>query len=127
MEQAAVIPETNLSGVDSEPLSRRRALLEIAGVVIGLGIPAGAMIATAQPIPNPPDRDVLMALSPARQALIEQRRAVEHDHKRAAKKATRKKKSPSRDRRARQRQREQGKQARRAQQRARAERRAAQP
>jgi hypothetical protein len=61
------------------------------------------------------------------QALIEQRRAVEHDHKRAAKKNTKKEKSPPRDRRARQRQREQGKQARRAQQRARAERRAAQP
>jgi hypothetical protein len=39
--------------------TRRGLLLELAGVTLVLAVPAGTMFATAQPIPNPPNRRLL--------------------------------------------------------------------
>ena len=39
--------------------TRRGLLLELAGVALVLAVPAGALFATAQPIPNPPNRRLL--------------------------------------------------------------------
>ena len=51
--------------------SRRGLLLEIAGVALVLAVPAGAIFATAQPIPNPPNRRQ-MAIEPEERTEVEQ-------------------------------------------------------
>lgn len=51
--------------------SRRELLLEIAGVALVLAVPAGAIFATAQPIPNPPNRRQ-MAIEPEERTEVEQ-------------------------------------------------------
>jgi hypothetical protein len=63
------------SGAGETFLSRRGILLEIAGVVLVLAVPAGAIFATAQPIPNPPNRREL-AIEPAERTEVEK---VQHE------------------------------------------------
>jgi hypothetical protein len=55
--------------------SRRAALLEIAGVALVLAVPAGAIFATALPIPNPPNRRQ-MAIEPEERTEVEK---VQHE------------------------------------------------
>lgn len=59
--------------------SRRRLVLEGAGAAVLLAIPAGAVIATAQPIVNPPGREELDVLSEQRKEVLEQRAATDKD------------------------------------------------
>ncbi len=64
-------------GKDHDPVvksaSRRRLLLELAGITVAIAIPFGAAVATARPIANPPSRAELDILSDERKALIDQR------------------------------------------------------
>jgi hypothetical protein len=46
-------------------------MLEIAGVALVLAVPAGAVFATAQPIPDPPNRRQL-AIEPEQRTEVEQ-------------------------------------------------------
>jgi hypothetical protein len=55
--------------------ARRDVLLEIAGVALVLAVPAGAIFATAQPIPNPPNRRQ-MAIEPEERTEVEK---VQHE------------------------------------------------
>ena len=65
--------------------SRRAALGELAGMLTVLAVPIGAVIATARPIANPPDRDVIAALSPAKQDVAAARREAANASRRPAK------------------------------------------
>jgi hypothetical protein len=68
------------------PHSRRELLLEIAGVALVLAVPAGVIFATAQPIPNLPNRRQ-MAIEPEERTEVEQtQRELVQDRRRDEKK-----------------------------------------
>ena len=46
-------------GRRGDPVSRRTAVLELAGIALVLAIPVGAVLATGSPIPDPPRRRAL--------------------------------------------------------------------
>lgn len=91
-------------GARAALVSRRDLFLERAGIVAILAVPVGAVVATAQPIPNAPDRKTLAALSPTLQSRLEQRLALVKSRKRKAKQKNR---DRAAERAARQRQRAQ--------------------
>jgi hypothetical protein len=121
----STLAEASQGGTDPVRLSRRCALLDLAGAIAILSVPIGAAIATAQPIPNPPDRKTLAALSPPLQAKLEQRQTEAQTNLRAARK--RKTRDKKRNRAARQDQRENRLRTREERQRTRDERLRAHP
>jgi hypothetical protein len=69
-----------------ERVSRRAAVLELAGIAAVLAVPAGVVLATAKPIPNAPNRKVLNFAPLANQIDVQRERAAEKETQRANKK-----------------------------------------
>ncbi len=72
-------------GSDGERVSRRAAVLELAGIAVVLAVPAGAVLTTANPIPNPPSRKTLNFAPPANPGTEQRERAAEKENRRADK------------------------------------------
>ena len=80
-------------------VSRRVVALELAGIAIVLAVPVGAVIKTANPIPNPPSRKTLQIMPPERMESEEQQRAAEQEKRRAKRQANKKRTKDSGSRR----------------------------
>ena len=74
------------SGTGSERVSRRTAVLELVGMGLVLAIPAGAALATANPIPDPPSRKALNFTPLPDPVAKQQQRDEEKEDRRARKK-----------------------------------------
>ena len=73
------------SSSDGERFSRRAAVLELVGIAAVLAIPAGAVLATANPIPNPPNRKILNFAPLAIPGAEQRERTAEKENRRATK------------------------------------------
>ena len=69
-----------------EPVSRRTAVFELAGMALVLAIPVGAMMATAKPIPDPPSRKALNFAPLANPVAEQQQRKAKKEKRRSDKK-----------------------------------------
>jgi hypothetical protein len=74
-------------------LTRRGFLVDAGVTACAIAIPVVAIVTTAQPIPNPPGREIKSAMSSAQHALKEQRRAAKRERTRQAKNRTGRKRS----------------------------------
>jgi len=77
-------PSSTDSG--SERVSRRTAVFELVGMGLVLAIPAGAALATANPIPNPPSRKMLNFTPLPDPVAEQQQREAEKEDRRSPKK-----------------------------------------
>ena len=71
----------------STMISRRAAVREIVGIAAVLAIPVGAVLATANPIPDPPSRKALNFAPLPIPVTEQQERPPEREKRRADKKA----------------------------------------
>jgi hypothetical protein len=71
-------------GSRGDPVSRRTAVREFVGNAVVLAIPVGAVLVTANPIPDPPRRKMLNAASPV--DLSTEQQEVEKERRRSDKK-----------------------------------------
>jgi hypothetical protein len=70
--------------VGTELTTRRAVMIEALGVVAVLAIPVGVAFSTAEPMPNPPSREVLNVISAERLGMIQQRRDAAKARRRVA-------------------------------------------
>jgi hypothetical protein len=86
-------------GRGGDPVSRRTAVRELAGIALVLAIPVGAMLATASPIPDPPRRRALNVAPPVDLPTEQQPQEQEaEDEKRRTDKKQREEKNRREDR-----------------------------
>jgi hypothetical protein len=77
------------AGRGGEPISRRTAVFELAGIALVLAIPIAAALTTANPIPDPPSRRRLNFPLPVDLPAEQQQQGARKEQRRAGKKQRR--------------------------------------